>query len=86
LKIGDPKTGGPHGPLVARRKVLRDEMDALRQEQSKGKSSRGKLLDQVKAANDSVQRKVSCSFIDLFLILSMWTFCMLRNATVLATK
>ncbi|KAA1121063.1 hypothetical protein PGTUg99_003890 [Puccinia graminis f. sp. tritici] len=58
LKIGDPKTGGSHGPLVARRKALRDEMDALRQEQSKGKSSRGKLLDQIKAANDSVQRKI----------------------------
>ncbi|PLW11078.1 hypothetical protein PCANC_22973 [Puccinia coronata f. sp. avenae] len=58
LKIGDPKTGGPHGPLIARRKALREEMDALREEQSKGKSSRGKLLDQLKATNDSVQRKI----------------------------
>ncbi|POV96117.1 hypothetical protein PSHT_15310 [Puccinia striiformis] len=58
LKIGDPKTGGNHGPLVTRRKALREEMDALREEQSKGKSSRGKLLDQIKVANDSVQRKI----------------------------
>ncbi|POW08822.1 hypothetical protein PSHT_09417, partial [Puccinia striiformis] len=59
LKIGDPKTGGNHGPLVTRRKALREEMDALREEQSKGKSSRGKLLDQIKVANDCSTQKLN---------------------------
>jgi hypothetical protein len=74
LKIGDPKTGGPHGPLIARRKALREEMDALREEQSKGKSSRGKLLDQIKATNDSVQRKVS----------NCWNFLVFSNVAPFA--
>ncbi|EGG06035.1 uncharacterized protein MELLADRAFT_43674 [Melampsora larici-populina 98AG31] len=57
-QIGDPKGGAGGNPLQERRKKLRNEMDSLREEQSKGKSSRGKLLDQIKAGNESVQRKI----------------------------
>lgn len=57
-QIGDPKGGGGGNPLQERRKKLRNELDGLREEQSKGKSSRGKLLDQIKAGNESVQRKI----------------------------
>ncbi|KAH9812133.1 hypothetical protein DFH28DRAFT_980204 [Melampsora americana] len=57
-QIGDPKGGGGGNPLQERRKKLRNELDGLREEQSKGKSSRGKLLDQIKAGNESIQRKI----------------------------
>ncbi|KNZ58767.1 hypothetical protein VP01_1866g6 [Puccinia sorghi] len=58
LKISESQTGAIQGPLLARRKVLREEMDAIREEQSKRKDSRGRLLDQIKVANDSLQRKI----------------------------
>ncbi|KAI8456572.1 hypothetical protein BY996DRAFT_4528900, partial [Phakopsora pachyrhizi] len=58
VQIGDPKNGGNHGTMMERRKVLREELDALRDEQSRGKSSRGMILDQVKSSNETVQRKI----------------------------
>lgn len=58
LRIGDPKSGGPGGQLLARRKALREEMNNLREEQSKGKSSRAKLIEQIRIANEIVQRKI----------------------------
>lgn len=57
-QIGDPKGGPGSNSLQERRKQLRNELDSLREEQSKGKSSRSKVLDQLKAGNDNVQRKV----------------------------
>lgn len=41
-----------------RRSVLRAEMDSLRGQQSSNKNSRGKILDQLKALQDGIQKKV----------------------------
>ncbi|KAG0145536.1 hypothetical protein CROQUDRAFT_93655 [Cronartium quercuum f. sp. fusiforme G11] len=57
-QIGDPKAGPGGKTLQERRQKLRSELDGLREEQSKGKSSRGKILDQIKAGNEVVQRKI----------------------------
>jgi hypothetical protein len=46
------------GPNADRRKALRAELDGLRDQQSVGKNSRGKTLDQVKSLQDSVAKKV----------------------------
>ena len=54
------KIGGASGKgtLNERRKVLRDELDEIRGQQSNNKASRGKILDQVKTIQDGIQKKV----------------------------
>lgn len=58
LKIGDPKNGGANAPLIARRQELRAEMETIRESQFKEKSSRGKVLDQIRVTNEILQRKI----------------------------
>jgi hypothetical protein len=41
-----------------KRNALRAELDSIRGEQSSNKSSRGKVLDQLKSINEGVQKKV----------------------------
>ena len=41
-----------------RRNALRAELDSIREQQSSSKTSRGKVLDQLKALQDGVQKKV----------------------------
>jgi septal ring factor EnvC (AmiA/AmiB activator) len=45
-------------PANARRQELRDQLSSLRTEQASAKSSRGKILDQIKALNDGIATKV----------------------------
>jgi hypothetical protein len=54
-KIGFATKSGPGND---RRNVLRAELDSIRDQQSTNKHSRGKLLDQMKAIQDSIQKKV----------------------------
>ncbi|KAG6854779.1 hypothetical protein C0991_001206 [Blastosporella zonata] len=49
------KSGGPGND---RRAALRAELDSLRGQQSSNKSSRSKILDQVKAIQDGIQKKI----------------------------
>ena len=42
-----------------RRNMLRAELDSLRDKQAGNKSSRGKVLDQIKAYQENIQKKVS---------------------------
>lgn len=54
-KIGFATKSGPGND---RRNVLRAELDSIRDQQSTNKHSRGKLLDQIKAIQDVIQKKV----------------------------
>ena len=54
-KIGFATKSGPGND---RRNVLRAELDSIRDQQSTNKHSRGKLLDQIKAIQDGIQKKV----------------------------
>ena len=47
-----------NGPGNDRRMALRAELDTLRGQQSSSKSSRGKLLEQLKIIQDGIQKKV----------------------------
>ncbi|KAG5724339.1 hypothetical protein E4T56_gene16034 [Termitomyces sp. T112] len=49
------KSGGPGND---RRAALRAELDAIRGQQSNNKLSRGKVLDQIKAFQDGIQKKI----------------------------
>jgi len=53
-KIGFATKSGPGND---RRNVLRAELDSIRDQQSTNKHYRGKLLDQVKAIQDGIQKK-----------------------------
>jgi hypothetical protein len=46
------------GPGNDRRNTLRAELDSIREQQSNIKASRGKIIDQVKAIQDGIQKKV----------------------------
>lgn len=54
-KIGLATKGGNGNE---RRNVLRAELDGIRDKQASNKSSRGKLLDQIKALNENIARKI----------------------------
>lgn len=54
-KIGFATKSGPGND---RRNVLRAELDGIRDQQSSNKHTRGKLLDQIKAIQDNIQKKV----------------------------
>uniref|UniRef100_D8PNX8 Nuclear segregation protein Bfr1 n=1 Tax=Schizophyllum commune (strain H4-8 / FGSC 9210) TaxID=578458 RepID=D8PNX8_SCHCM len=60
LNVVRDKIGGASGKgtLNERRKVLRDELDEIRGQQSDNKASRGKILDQVKTIQDGIQKKI----------------------------
>ena len=45
-----------------RRDALRAELDSLRGQQSNSKTTRSKALEQLKATQDSIQKKVRISF------------------------
>jgi hypothetical protein len=47
------------GPHAERRKALRAELDELRNQQANGKNSRGRILDQVKAIQETISKKVA---------------------------
>ncbi|KAF8812428.1 hypothetical protein BYT27DRAFT_6418422 [Phlegmacium glaucopus] len=53
-KIGFATKSGPGND---RRNVLRAELDSIRDQQSTNKHARGKLLDQIKAIQDGIQKK-----------------------------
>ena len=53
-----------NGPGNDRRTALRSELDAIRGQQSSSKTSRGKLLEQVKSIQEGVQKKVK--FLSLY--------------------
>ncbi|KIJ56667.1 hypothetical protein M422DRAFT_57342 [Sphaerobolus stellatus SS14] len=48
---------GKNGPGNDRRNAIRAEMDSIRAQQSTGKLGRGKLLDQMKAIQEGVQKR-----------------------------
>ncbi|KAG9015537.1 hypothetical protein FRB94_000142 [Tulasnella sp. JGI-2019a] len=54
-KIG---LGSKSGPADERRKQLRAEMDEIRAQQGDGKSSREKILNELKSINDSIAQKI----------------------------
>ena len=54
-KIGFATKAGPGND---RRNALRAELDSIRDQQSTNKHSRAKFLDQIKAIQDGVQKKV----------------------------
>lgn len=43
--------------------MLRSELDGLREQQSGNKASRSKVIDQVKALQDNIQKKVRLTFV-----------------------
>lgn len=55
-KIGLTGRGGAGNE---RRQELRAQLDEIRGHQSQGKQARGKVIDQLKAIQDGVQKKVS---------------------------
>ena len=54
-KIGFATKSGPGND---RKNILRAELDSIRDQQSTNKHSRGKLVDQIKAIQDGIQKKV----------------------------
>lgn len=46
------------GPSNDRRNTLRAELDGIREKQMSNKTSRGKLIDQIKALQEGIQKKV----------------------------
>jgi len=54
-KIGFATKSGPGND---RRNVLRAELDSIRDQQSTNKHSRGKMLDQIKAIQDGISKKI----------------------------
>ena len=50
--------GGKGGPANERRNELRAELDSIRVQQSNTKVARGKVIDQLKALQDGIQKKV----------------------------
>lgn len=56
------------GPENDKRNILRAELDSIRDQQMANKNSRGKTLDQIKALQDGIQRKVwRLTFVQTFL-------------------
>lgn len=55
-----------NGPGNERRAALRAELDALRGQQSSSKTSRSKLLEQMKSIQDGIQKKVACLLSSVF--------------------
>ncbi|KAL6299698.1 hypothetical protein BKA93DRAFT_805330 [Sparassis latifolia] len=51
-------SAGRGGPSSDRRNALRAELDSVRGQQSTGKASRGKILDQLKSLQDNIQKKI----------------------------
>lgn len=51
----DPKAN----PLVQQRNAKRQELNALREQQAGSKTSRGKVMDQVKTMQERLQAKVT---------------------------
>lgn len=49
---------GKGGPSNDRRQALRTELDGLRGQQSTNKTSRGKVMDQLKALQENIQKKI----------------------------
>ncbi|GAA94362.1 uncharacterized protein L969DRAFT_96498 [Mixia osmundae IAM 14324] len=56
-KINDSDPKNASGPQSERRKVLKEELDKLRGQQSTYSASRKKALDQIKSLQDGIQRK-----------------------------
>ena len=54
-KIGFATKSGPGND---QKNILRAELDSIRDQQSTNKHSRGKLVDQIKAIQDGIQKKV----------------------------
>jgi hypothetical protein len=50
---------GKGGPGNERRNALRAELDSIRGQQSTNKLSRGRILDQLRALQDGIQKKVA---------------------------
>jgi predicted anti-sigma-YlaC factor YlaD len=46
------------GPGNDRRNALRTELDSIRERQTSNKTSRGKIIDQIKALQEGIQKKV----------------------------
>lgn len=54
-KIGLASKSGPGND---RRNTLRTELDGIRDTQMSNKTSRGKIIEQIKALQDGIQKKV----------------------------
>jgi hypothetical protein len=66
------------GPGQDRRTALRAELDGIRSQQSGNKASRGRILDQLKALQENIQKKVLHLLLVVLIIGSVFIY-FIRN-------